>query len=535
MVKKIKPHFVKDLPDVDQNDDELDKLFSSQGNHLAKGEVVKGIVIGKDKINFTIDIGSKNEGLVPISEFELDRTKPLPTIGGEVDVVIVELENKFNKLLLSREKAIRKEAWGPVEDAFNKGELVKGVIFAKIKGGLVVDLSGAVGFLPGSQVDSKTIDIESLFNTVQDFHVLKMDKKLGNIVVSRKKVIEDTKLESKKQLIEKLSVGAKLQGVVKNITDYGAFVDLGYIDALVHITDISWKRLSHPSELLEINQHVNVIVTKVDKETGKVSLGIKHLDLTPWNKVSEEFVIGKEIKTKITGIVAYGIFVELNHDIEGLIHVSQLGSIGRSKLVNNNYRFGDEIECRVLSIDNEKYRISLAVKQNQEKSLSLFMKDNPVGTIIESSIASIVNFGLFIKLNDNLNGLLHESDISWHDANRKSVLSSYSKEDVVKCKIISFDEERERVALGIKHLTDDPYLNLDKKYSVGQKLSCKVISRAYDNYYVVKLIKDGLYFLVYKFELASSDSVKVEIPLELELFIKDIDPKNRKMRLVSKI
>jgi small subunit ribosomal protein S1 len=450
--KKFRDRYVPHLQNLKQPEEDFISLFNDDsGATFSEHRVVRGIVTQKTKTHIIVDINAKNECAIPIAEFQLDRNQEIPNVGDSTNVYIDSLQNNAGKTVLSKEKAIREEAWIPVEQALNNNLPVKGVIFGQIKGGLTVDLGGIVAFLPGSQIDSKPVkDVSPLMNILQNFYVLKMNKKLGNIIVSRRKVLEEARSEEKAELLQKIKVGMKLQGTVKNITDYGAFIDLGSTDGLVHITDISWKRINHPAEVLNVGQQVDVVVidiTAMEGDGKRISLGIKQADDTPWKKIKEEFPEGKVLVTKITSLTNYGIFVDLKDGVDGLIHTSQLSW---NKIypqdIKNKYKIGDEIKCIVVNIDDAKYRISLGAKQFVEKPTDEFIKQHPVGSIVERPIKSIASFGIFVQLSNGMVGLIHESDIP-----EKGFVTNpkYKIGNVIECKVLNYDTERNRITLTI--------------------------------------------------------------------------------------
>jgi len=529
-MKNRKERFVPSLVDFDidiESEDNFSKLVSTaQEKSLQEGIVVRGIVTARDRHTITVDVNLKSEGLIPIKEFERDRTKNIPEIGEEVDVFVEQIENRQGKVVLSREKAIREEAWEPIELAFAQNCTVNGVIFGRIKGGLAVDLSGVVAFLPGSQIDTKPLqDITELLNIVQPFYILKMDRKMGNIVVSRRAVLESVRTEAREELLKNIRVGAVLEGIVKNITDYGAFIDLGSIDGLVHITDIAWKRVNHPSEMLKVGEHLKVVVINFDSESRRISLGIKQLDERPWQEIQQEFPIGSIVKGKVTSIVDYGIFVELKNGIDGLVHVSQLSwnPAKNDKGFKNAFNVDQDITCKVIGVDHAKYRVSLSIKQCTERPLQKFIESNPVGSIVKGQVKTIASFGMFVSLTDEITGLVHENDLSWTE-NSKTVLSNFNKGDAVECKILSVDIERDRIGLGIKQLANDPYDNFVAKHSVGSIINCTVSSLNDEG---AMLDADGLQLFLSKSEMKR----EFEVGSSINVQIREINKNDRKVKL----
>ncbi len=443
-------------------------------NEKFEGNVVKGVVIALEDDHVIVDVGLKSEGRVPRFEFSKPGEDPEIKIGDTVEVYVERMENKDGESVLSREKARREEVWVELEKIHEKGERVTGTIFGRVKGGFTVDLGGAVAFLPGSQVDIRPIrDIAPLMDTPQPFHILKMDRSRGNIVVSRRSILEESRQEQRSDLLENLVEGQILEGVVKNITDYGAFVDLGGVDGLLHVTDISWKRVNHPSEVLQIGQSVEVQVIRFNEDTQRISLGMKQLSSDPWEGVAEKYVEGAKFTGRISNIADYGAFVELEDGVEGLVHVSEMSwtkkNVHPGKIVSTS----QEVEVVVLEVNMDKRRISLGLKQCQENPWIEFAQSHKVDDIIEGEIRNVTEFGLFIALTEEIDGMVHLSDISWEDQS-EDVLKDFNKGDVVKAKILELDPERERVALSIKALTKDPYEGAMKDIVKGAVVTCTV-------------------------------------------------------------
>jgi small subunit ribosomal protein S1 len=384
------------------------------------------------------------------------------------------MEDRDGAAMLSREKARREEAWILLENAFEAQERVTGVIFGRVKGGFTVDLSGATAFLPGSQVDIRPIhDVGPLMGTPQPFQILKIDRRRGNIVVSRRAVLEESRAEARSELVSNLQEGQILQGVVKNITDYGAFVDLGGVDGLLHVTDIAWKRINHPSEALQVGQTVDVQVIRFNSETQRISLGMKQLQSDPWADAAEKFAIGAKLSGRVTNITDYGAFVELDEGVEGLVHVSEMSwtkkNVHPGKIVSTS----QQIEVMVLDVDMVKRRISLGLKQCTANPWEDFETTHQVGTVIEGEIRNITEFGIFVGLTEEIDGLVHLSDISW-ESTGEAALEGYNKGDKVSAKILEIDMEKERISLGIKQLSDDPYAGEIDKYRKGSQVTCTI-------------------------------------------------------------
>ncbi|MFQ5765990.1 MAG: 30S ribosomal protein S1, partial [Rhodospirillales bacterium] len=439
-----------------------------------EGRVVKGTIIAVDHEEVLIDVGLKSEGRVSLKEFATPGQENELSPGDHVDVFVERYEDRDGIVRLSREKARREEAWAELEKAFNKGERVNGVIFGRVKGGFIVDLSGAVAFLPGSQVDIRPVrDIGPLMNTPQPFQILKMDPHRNNIVVSRRAVLEETRTEARSELIANLSEGQLLEGVVKNITDYGAFVDLGGVDGLLHVTDIAWRRVNHPTEALQIGQTVKVQVIRFNVETQRISLGMKQLEADPWEGVEAKYPSGTKFTGRVTNITDYGAFVELEPGVEGLVHVSEMSwtkkNIHPGKIVSTS----QEVEVMVLDADPEKRRISLGLKQCQGNPWEAFLANHKVGAEVEGEVKNITEFGLFIGLEGDIDGMAHLSDLSWGKSGEEA-LAEYKKGDKVKTKVLDVDVEKERISLGIKQLTDDPVGSTLAQIKKGSIVTCTV-------------------------------------------------------------
>jgi small subunit ribosomal protein S1 len=428
---------------------------SLRGRTSFEGSVVKGYVVSVDNDFVIVDVGLKSEGRIPLREFSgLGRSAEVKA-GDFVDVYVERMEDKNGCAVLSVEKARREAAWGELEKASITGDLVNGVIFGKVKGGFAVDLEGAVAFLPGSQVDVRPIrDISPLMNIVQPFKILKMDKLRSNIVVSRRAVLEDNRSEQRAELVSNLSEGQILEGIVKNITDYGAFIDLGGVDGLLHVTDISWRRINHPGDVLKAGETVKVQVIRFNRDTHRISLGIKQLEVDPWKGVEERYLSGSRHKGKITNIADYGAFVELEPAVEGLIYVTEMSWTKKNTHPSKLLTQGQEVEVQVLEVDMTKRRISLGLKQCSENPWIRFAEQYPVGSILEGEIKNITEFGMFIGVDDEIDGMVHMTDVSW-DGGEDS--SQFKKGAVIKVKVLDVDPEKERISLGIKQLNDDPF------------------------------------------------------------------------------
>lgn len=439
-----------------------------------EGSVVLGTVITVEKEAVIVDVGLKSEGRVSIKEFMAPGQDVSVNIGDQVEVYVERLEDRNGQALLSRDKARREEAWAALETAHNNQERVTGVIFGKVKGGFTVDLDGATAFLPGSQVDIRPVrDLGPLMGTPQPFQILKIDRKRGNIVVSRRAVLEESRAEARSELVSNLSEGQVLSGIVKNLTEYGAFVDLGGVDGLLHVTDIAWRRINHPSEVLSVGESVEVKVIRFNTDTQRISLGMKQLQEDPWEAAKANFTIGTIVKGRVTNITDYGAFIELADGVEGLVHVSEMSwtkkNVHPGKIVSSS----QEVDVMVLDIDMEKRRISLGIKQCVANPWENFANTVKAGDEIEGEIRNITEFGLFIGLNDDIDGLVHLTDISW-DVQGDEAIQSYKKGDSVKAKVLEVDVDKERVSLGIKQLTEDTVGETLANIKKGDIVTCTI-------------------------------------------------------------
>jgi small subunit ribosomal protein S1 len=422
-----------------------------------EGTVVKGRVISIENDAALIDVGLKSEGRVALKEFSTGGAPPDLHVGDTVEVFLERMEDKNGEASLSREKARREEAWTLLEKNFQANERVTGQIFGRVKGGFTVDLSGAVAFLPGSQVDIRPVrDIAPLMGTPQPFQILKMDRSRGNIVVSRRAVLEESRAEQRSELVASLKEGQILAGVVKNITDYGAFVDLGGVDGLLHVTDIAWRRINHPSEALNIGQNVQVQVIRFNPETQRISLGMKQLEADPWEGVEFKYPANAKFTGRVTNITDYGAFVELEPGVEGLVHVSEMSwtkkNVHPGKIVSTS----QEVEVMVLDVDPQKRRISLGLKQTLANPWEAFLEEHPAGSEIEGEVRNTTEFGLFVGLPGDIDGMVHLSDIDWTRAG-EDAMQDYRKGQIIKVKVLDVDVEKERISLGIKQLEADPF------------------------------------------------------------------------------
>ena len=514
-----------------------DLLAESFGeNTNIEGSVVRGFVIGMEGDAVIVDVGLKSEGRVPLKELTTPGQEADINVGDEIEVYVERMEDKNGQAMLSREKARREEAWGLLEASFEKQERVTGVIFGKVKGGFTVDLSGATAFLPGSQVDIRPVrDLGPLMGTPQPFQILKIDRRRGNIVVSRRAVLEESRAEARSELVSNLQEGQVLQGVVKNITDYGAFVDLGGVDGLLHVTDIAWQRISHPSEALQIGETVEVQVIRFNPETQRISLGMKQLQSDPWESVEGKFPIGSKLEGRVTNITDYGAFVELEAGVEGLVHVSEMSwtkkNVHPGKIVSTS----QQVEVMVLDVDLGKRRISLGLKQCSGNPWEEYSAANPAGTEIEGEIRNITEFGLFVGLTEEIDGLVHLSDISW-EATGEAALEGFNKGDMVKAKILDVDIDKERISLGIKQLSEDPFAGQMDSHRKGEVVTCTV-TQLTDNGIEVS-VGESLTGFIRRADLsrdrAEQRADRFAVGEKVDAVITNIDKKSRKLSLSIK-
>jgi small subunit ribosomal protein S1 len=487
-----------------------------------EGTVVKGKIVAIEGDMVLVDVGLKSEGRIPLKEFTAPGQESEIKVGDEAEVFVDRMENKSGEAVLSREKARREEAWGELEKAHAENQRVTGAIFGRVKGGFIVDLSGAVAFLPGSQVDIRPVrDIAPLMGTPQPFQILKMDRRRGNIVVSRRAVLEESRAEARSELISGLEEGQILEGVVKNITDYGAFVDLGGVDGLLHVTDIAWQRTNHPSEVLSVGQTVKVKIIRFNAETQRISLGMKQLE--------------PKLKGRVTNITDYGAFVELEPGIEGLVHVSEMSwtkkNVHPGKIVSTS----QEVEVAVLDVDADKRRISLGLKQCLDNPWEAFGATHPVASEIEGEVKNITEFGLFVGLPGDIDGMVHLSDIAW-DKPGEEALKGYKKGDAVKVKVLDVDIAKERVSLGIKQLGEDPFEAAMGKIKKGDVVTCTV-SAIQENGIEVEVVA-GVTGFIRKVDLSRDRSEKrpdrFAVGERVDAKVISIDRKERRMTLSIK-
>ncbi|MBT3400429.1 MAG: 30S ribosomal protein S1 [Rhodospirillaceae bacterium] len=509
---------------------------SFENNSSLQHTVVKGTVVAVESDFVLIDVGLKSEGRVPIKEFAPPGQPAELAVGDKVEVYVERYEDINGEVVLSREKARREEAWEKLEEAFEQTERVSGTIFGRVKGGFTVDLSGAVAFLPGSQVDIRPVrDVSPLMGTPQPFMILKMDRARGNIVVSRRAVLEETRAAERTELVANLKEGQVLQGVVKNITDYGAFVDLGGVDGLLHVTDISWRRINHPSEALQVGQTVQVQVVRFNPETQRISLGMKQLEADPWDDVELKYPVSVRFTGRVTNITDYGAFVELEPGIEGLVHVSEMSwtkkNVHPGKIVSTS----QEVEVQVLDVDPQKRRISLGLKQTQENPWDEFAVRFPGGTEIDGEVRNITEFGLFVGLPGDIDGMVHLSDISWEKTGEEA-LEDFTKGDMVKVKILEVDTDKERISLGIKQLSSDPFAESLGNIRKGEVVTATV-SEVNDGGIEVKT-SGGLVAFIRRSDLSRDRSEqrpdRFAVGEKVDAKVTNIDPSSRRISMSIK-
>ena len=529
------------MTDVDMSKSALDEfealLSESFGDEVSiEGSVVKGTIISIEGDSALIDVGLKSEGRVSLREFTSPGQEHGLKAGDLVEVYVERMEDRNGEAMLSREKARREEAWVILERAFEAQERVDGTIFGRVKGGFTVDLAGATAFLPGSQVDIRPVkDVAHLLGISQPFLILKMDRRRGNIVVSRRAVLEESRTEARSELVANLQEGQTLQGVVKNITDYGAFVDLGGVDGLLHVTDIAWRRINHPSEALTIGQSVDVQVIRFNAETQRISLGMKQLEDDPWSNVDTKYPIESRFSGRVTNITDYGAFVELEPGIEGLVHVSEMSwtkkNVHPGKIVSTS----QEVEIVVLDVDASKRRISLGLKQCLPNPWDEFLKNHPVGSEIEGEIKNITEFGLFIGLAGEIDGMAHFSDLDWERPGEEAI-NDYSKGETVKAKVLDIDSEKERISLGIKQLTEDPFTTGAATIRKGIIVTTTV-TKLLDTGIEVT-VGDNMAGFIRKSELSRDRSEqradRFAVGEKVDAKVTQIDQKNRKVTLSVK-
>ena len=500
-----------------------------------EGSVVKGKVIAIESGQAIIDVGYKMEGRIDLKEFANTGQAPEIEVGDTVEVFLDRVENQRGEAVISREKARREEAWDRLEKAHASEERVDGAIFGRVKGGFTVDLGGAVAFLPGSQVDVRPVrDAGPLMGMAQPFIVLKMDRRRGNIVVSRRAILEESRAEQRAEIVGKLAEGDAVDGVVKNITDYGAFVDLGGVDGLLHVTDMAWSRVNHPSEVLTIGETIQVQVIKINKDTHRISLGMKQLQDDPWGDVAGRFPLESLHTGRVTNITDYGAFVELAPGVEGLVHVSEMSwtkkNVHPGKIVSTS----QEVEVMVLEIESDKRRVSLGLKQTQGNPWEGFAKNFPEGAEVEGEVKNITEFGLFIGLEGEIDGMVHLSDLAW-DQSGEEALANYKKGDTVKAVVIDVDAEKERISLSVKNLGQDPFAEAVSGVKRGAVVTVEVTSIEEGG---IEVEYDGMKAFIRRSDLsrdrAEQRPERFSVGNKLDARVTSIDAKTRKLGLSIK-
>lgn len=508
----------------------MDELYEETLKPFREGEIVQGVVIQIEKDSALIDVGYKSEGSILLSEFP-GAGKGLK-IGDQVEVYLEKMEDSEGQIVLSKEKADKIKVWDDLTQAYDNNEAVEGTVIAKIKGGLAVDI-GLKAFLPGSQIDLRPIrNLDKLIGQKFRMKIIKMNRRRGNIVLSRRAILEEEKEESRRDLLARLEEGQILDGVVKNITDYGAFIDLGGIDGLLHITDMAWGRIQHPSELLSLGDKVKIIIIKYDRQSQRVSLGIKQMKQDPWAEADTKYALRSKVKGKVISIADYGAFVELEPGIEGLVHVSELSWDKRIKHPSKIVSPGDVIEAVVLSLDKENRRISLGMKQIEPNPWDTIKEKYPVGSIVEGKIRNLTDFGAFLALEEGIDGLIHISDISWSQK-IKHPSDILKKGQKVSAKVLNIDQETARLSLGIKQLTPDPWEKVESSYKVGDVVKAKIIKLT--NFGAFAEIEEGIEGLIHLSQLSekkiSSPAEVISLDDEVMVRIIRIELEGRKLGL----
>lgn len=525
--------------DIDERGGEssFKEMFESAAKTQAiqEGEVVNGEVVSVNDDFVTVDIGYKSEGLVHIAEFRDQEGKVSVKPGDHVVVYLEKMENENGAMILSKDKAEIIKAWDSIAEACERDEIISGTVVSKVKGGLAVDI-GVKAFLPGSQIDIRPVrNLDKYLGKRLNFKVIKFNKKRGNIVLSRKALLMKEREKLREETLEQLAEGQVVQGVVKNITDYGAFIDLGGMDGLLHITDMSWGRIKHPSELFGVGDEVTVKVLKYDKDKQRVSLGLKQVQENPWDRVPEKYHVGDKVSGKVVSIKDYGAFVEIEDGVEGLIHVSEMSWTNRVKHPSKVLNPGDSVECQVLDIDTKNRRISLGLKQLEANPWDLLEQKFPIGSTVEGSVKNVTDFGVFVDIGEGIDGLIHISDLSW---TKKVAHPSelFEKAASVRAIVLSIDKETEKFSLGIKQLERDPWENIKARYKIGQVVEGKISKLA--DFGVFIEIEEGLEGLIHISELSTepveriADVAKVGDVKKAEIL--SIDPRERKIGLSVK-
>ena len=501
-----------------------------------EGSVVKGTVTAIEKDLAVIDVGLKMEGRVQLREFALPGQENALKVGDTVEVYIERTENALGEAVLSRDKARREESWVRLEQKFNNKEQVEGIIFNKVKGGFTVDLDGAVAFLPGSQVDVRPVrEMGPLMNSPQPFKILKMDRRRGNIVVSRREVLEATRAEQRSEIVAKLGEGQVIDGLVKNITDYGAFIDLGGIDGLLHVTDMAWRRVNHPSEIVNVGDTVKVQIVRINPETQRISLGMKQLQTDPWAGIEVKYPVNSRFQGTVTNIADYGAFVELEPGVEGLIHVSEMSWTKKNTHPGKIVSTSQQVDVQILEVDPQKRRISLGLKQVQDNPWEVFLGSHPKGAVVEGPIRNITEFGLFIGLDGGVDGMVHLSDLDWNKTGDEAI-KAYKKGDNVKAVVLDVDPAKERISLGIKQVGGDPMESVGT-LKKGSQVTCEVVA-VQDNGIEVKLVDTDMTAFIKRSDLSRERSEqrpeRFNVGDKVDAAITNVDKNSRRLTVSIK-
>ena len=518
-----------------QKEESFAELFNATAKTIKEGEVVRGIVLSIDSENVHVDVGFKSEGLIPLWELMDDNGKVLVKPGDRVDVLVEETEDLDGRIALSKEKADRLKIWDEISRAYEADEPVEGQIVARVKGGLSVDI-GVKAFLPGSQVDLRPVrNLEQLLGERLQFKIIKFNKRRGNIVLSRRALLEKERERQRRETLLTLEVGQIVDGVIKNLTDYGAFIDLGGIDGLLHVTDMSWGRVNHPSEIFQVGDQLKVKVLKFDPETERVSLGLKQIQPDPWVDAAHKYPIGKRVRGKVVSLADYGAFLELEPGIEGLVHVSEMSWTKRVKHPSKVVSVGDPVDAVVLDIDEVNRKISLGMKQIEPNPWSLIEEKYPVGTRVHGVVRNITNFGIFVGLEEGIDGLVHVSDVSWTEA-IKHPGEKFKKGDEVDAVVLKIDKENEKFSLGIKQLQPNPWDDIQRSYPLGSEIEGEVTSIADFGAFV--RLAEGIEGLIYTSELAAEPAAKpgdvLKVGERVRALVVRVDPAEQKISLSIK-
>jgi small subunit ribosomal protein S1 len=529
--KNNKDDLFGDELEFEENEQSFSELFEKSIKELNVGDVVEGTIVQINPDSVVVDVGYKSEGIIPLSELADEKGQVAVEVGDKIDVLFEKRENENGLIGLSKEKADRQKIWNGLEE----DAVVSGRITSRIKGGLSVDI-GVPAFLPGSQVDLRPVrNLDKMLGETFDFKIIKLNKRRGNIVLSRRVLLEEQRESQRKDTLRNLEEGQEIEGVVKNLTDYGAFIDLGGIDGLLHITDMSWGRVAHPSDVLAVGDQIRVKILKFDQEKERVSLGLKQMISDPWLNVSEKYPVGARVTGKVVSLTDYGAFIELDEGVEGLVHVSEMSWTKRIKHPNKLLNIGDEIETVVLALDIPNRRISLGLKQVERNPWEVIGEKFPVGTIIEGQVKNITDFGIFVGVDEGIDGLVHISDLSW-TKRIKHPSELYKKGDVVKAVVLNIDRENERFSLGIKQLAADPWQTITTRYAPGTVIRGQVTSVT--DFGIFLEVEEGIEGLIHVSEISKE---KVDTPKdfakvgdELEAVVLHVDTAERKIALSIK-